>query len=583
MTATTPQAAQRWRARRPGVAPVAVLGVVVAGLVLLIGYPVGWVAVTAFGLPDTATLAAFTSFFADQSLVQPLVNTIVLGLACAAGGVLIGVPLAWYTAVSDGPGRRWVHLAVMATYITPPYLTAIAFTLLLSPEAGYLNTLLRRIGLGTFDIYSMPGLVLVVSLHVCSFAYLLVHDALKRVDAPLLEAARTLRAGPGAMLRRILLPLVAPAITGGALLSGIIAMTEFGPQAILGTPGGLSFLPTRIVSSLGGYPPRYADMAVLALVLVLFAGTALYVQRRILRRQSFVTVTGRGVRPIQFPLGRWRWPSVAFVSLFVLVATVLPFAVLVSGAFARNTGSIAGPGNVTLDHFREAFVTDAVTTRAMLNSAGLAAAAATICVVVALVIAYLSVRTRIRGRSVPDYLASVPLGLPATVLGFGLLLAVTHPPLRGLYGTMALLLILYVIRFLPLATRSVNAGASQLSGELEEAARITGARWWQATRRVSLPLMLPTIVAAWLLVLMPAANELGGTILLYASGTETISIAIFRLNDLGQFGPVAALAVTVIAALLIVSGIAQRIAATRTGRTGKKDDATADHVEEPAA
>lgn len=560
------QRGQRPTRQRHMSRPRMLLIVLTAAILLLIGYPMVWVVLTAFDLPERFTVGAFVSLFSDISLLRPLLNTLLLGVASALGTVLIGVPLAWYTAVTDGPLRRLVHLAVLATYITPPYLTAIAFTLLFSPEAGYVNQLLRSAGLGTFNIYSMVGLIIVVTLHVCSFCYLLVHDALKRIDAPLLEAARSLRATPIQTIRRILLPLVAPAITGGALMSGIIAMTEFGPQAVLGTPAGLSFLPTRIVSSLGGYPPRYADMAVLALVLVVFAVVGLYLQRRALRKQSFITVSGRGVRPVTVSLGRMRWPAAILALLFVLVATLLPFAMFVSGAFAEDWTSLVGPGNFTLGNFTEAFVSDPITGRAVANSAVLAAAAATVCVLIALLIAYFAHRTKLRGRTLPDYIASIPLGLPATVLGFGLLLAVTHPPFRFLYGTLGLLLLLYIIRFLPLAARTVNSGASQLSGELEEAARITGASWLNSVRRISMPLMWPTVIAAWLLVLMPAANELGGTILLYTSGTETISIAIFRLNDLGEFGPVAALAVTVIVSLLAVSALAQLLTTRRRRR-----------------
>jgi iron(III) transport system permease protein len=532
----------------------------------LIGYPLGWVLITAFGLPDTFSIGSFSGLFADGSLFQPLVNTLALGLICAAGAALIGIPLAWYTAVTDGPLRRVIHMAIMATYITPPYLTAIAFTLLLSPQAGYLTRAMDQVGLRPFNIYSLPGLALVVTLHVCSFCYLLVHDALRRVDAPLLEAARMLRATRGSVMRRIILPLVSPAITGGALMSGIIAMTEFGPQAILGTPAGLSFLPTRIVSSLGGYPPRYADMAVLALVLVAFATLGLFLQRRALRKQSFVTVSGRGMRPIHVPLGKLRWPAATLAMLFVVFATVLPIAMLLSGAFARRWTTLAGPGNFTLANFATAFRDDPVTAHAVGNSTVLAAGAATVSVIVATLIAYLAFRTKVTGRAIPDYLASLPLGLPATVIGFGLLLVAAHPPFFFLYGSMLLLLILYIIRFIPLATRTVNSGASQISGELEEAARITGASWWSSTRRISLPLLAPTLIAAWLLVFMPAANELGGTILLYGSGTETISIAIFRLNDLGQFGPVAALSVSVIGGLLAVSVLAQRLSRPRRHR-----------------
>lgn len=538
--------------------PLSIAALIVV-LLILIAYPIGWLLATAFGAPKGFDFSAFVSVFSSETLLTTISNTLILGVSCAVGAIAVGVPLAWYTAVSDGPFRKTIHTAVIATYVTPPYLTAIAFTLLLSPQAGVLNTAFKSVGLPTFNIYSMPGLVVVISLHVCSFSYLMVHDALKRIDGPLIEAAQTLQASRAAVIRRIVLPLVAPAVTGGALLAGIIAMTEFGPQAVLGGPAGLTFLPTRIVSSLGGYPPRWDEMAVLALILVLFAIVGLYVQRRVLSKQSFITVAGRGITPMRMSLGKARWPAAALAILFAIVATVLPFAVLVSGAFAAQPTEFLSPANFTLHNFTTAFVDDPVTARAVANSAGLAAAAATICVLIGLMISYVSARTSSKARNVPDYIAALPLGLPATVIGFGLLLAVINPPFRFLYATSALLLLLYIVRFLPLATRALNSGLSQLSPDLEAAARISGATWFTAIRRISLPLLAPTIIAAWLLVLMPSMNELGGTIVLYSSGNETISIAIIRLNELGQFGPVAALAVTIIAALLIVSNLANRL------------------------
>lgn len=539
-------------------------------LLLLIAYPIGWLVATAFGAPKGFDFSAFISVFSSESLLTTISNTLILGISCAFGAVVLGVPLAWYTAVTDGPFRKTIHTAVIATYVTPPYLTAIAFTLLLSPQAGVMNTAIKSVGLPAFNIYSMAGLVLVISLHVCSFCYLMVHDAFKRIDGPLIEAAQTLQASRMSVIRRIVLPLVAPSITGGALLAGIIAMTEFGPQAVLGGPAALTFLPTRIVSSLGGYPPRWDEMAVLALILVLFAIIGLYVQRRVLSKQSFITVSGKGITPMRVDLGKARWPAATLAILFAVVATVLPFAVLVSGAFAIQPTELLSLSNFTLENFAAAFIDDPVTARAVANSAGLAVAAATICVVIGLTIAYVSARTTSKSRNMPDYIAALPLGLPATVIGFGLLLAVINPPFRSLYATSAVLLLLYIVRFLPLATRALNSGLSQLSPDLEAAARISGASWFTAIRRISLPLLAPTIVAAWLLVLMPSMNELGGTIVLYSSGNETISIAIMRLNDLGQFGPVAALAVTIIGALLIVSNFANRLSSGGEERAQRK-------------
>jgi len=260
------------------------------------------------------------------------------------------------------------------------------------------------------------------------------------------------------------------------------------------------------------------------------------------------------VRTSTLPLGTWRWPLLAFCLLLVFFSAAAPLGVLALTAVSHSWTEPLSPANFTLRHFYTALFQDQVSVRGILNSFKLATAAAGLAVLIGAAVAYLDVRSNLRGRRLLDYLAILPLGLPGTVMAVGILIAFIRVPLP-IYGTIAILLIAYVARFLPLATRSANATFRQIDPSLEEAGRATGASWWHAVRRILLPLARPGLLVAFLLVFIPAFGELSATILLYTGGTETIAIAIYRLNDLGQLEVVSALAIFTIAVVLALTGL----------------------------
>jgi iron(III) transport system permease protein len=532
-----------------------VLGAAVVVLLALVGYPLLWLLLGALGLPDEIGLDHFVRVYTRAQNFEPLKNTLILALGTGLLSVVLGVPLAWAAARSNVPLRRTIHALVALSYVTPPYLTALAYIILLGPDAGYFNRLLRwGFGLeaGPFNVFSMGGIIFVIGTHVFAFTYFLTYTALLSVDAALEESAQVLGCGRWTVTRRITLPLVAPAITGGALLAAVDSMALFGPQAFLGLPAQIVFLPTRIYGLLGSYPPRWGDASALSLLLVLLTVVGLVIQRGYLERRSFVTVSGRGVRTQRMPLGPWKWPLLAFCLLVVFFSAIAPVAVLTAAAFSKSWIEPLLPANFTLAHFRAALLDDQMAARGIVNSFTLATGAALITVLLGLAIAYIDLRTRVRGRRLLDYLAILPLGLPGTVMAVGILLAFIRPPLV-LYGTIWILLVTYVARFVPLAARSANGTLRQIDPSLEEAARITGASWMQSIRLVLLPIARPGLIVAFLLVFIPALSELSATILLYTGGTETIAVAIFRLNDLGQLEVVAALAVFMLAVILTVS------------------------------
>ena len=533
------------------------LGLAVALLLFLVGYPLLWLFLGALGVPQSFGLEHVQRAFTRPQNYAALVNTLQLALGTGIMSIFIGVPLAWATARTDMPLRQVVHALVALSYIMPPYLTALAYIFLLGPDAGHFNRLLQgAFGFesGPLNIFSMPGVIFVIGIHVFAFTYFLTHSALKSVDASLEESAQMLGARRWQTALRINLPLVAPAVTGGALLAAIDSLALFGPQAIIGTPAQITFLPTRIYATIGSYPPRWAEASALSLLLVVLTVAGLAVQRGYLERRSYVTVGGRGVRTQIIDLGAWRWPLLAFCLIVVFFSAVAPIGVLTLNAFSKSWTDPLSLSNLTLTHFNAALFQDQVAVRGILNSLKLATAAATIAVVIGAAVAYLDLRTNVRGRRILDYLAILPLGLPGTVMAVGILLAFIRLPIP-IYGTLWILLAAYVARFIPLATRSANATFRQIDPSLEEAGRITGASWLHAIRRILMPLSRPGLLVAFLLVFIPAFGELSATILLYTGGTETIAIAIYRLNDLGQLEVVSALAVFTIVVVLTLAAL----------------------------
>jgi iron(III) transport system permease protein len=551
---TSPPPAGRRRHRRFDPSTL-LFGLAIGLLLVIVAYPLLWLLMSAFGIPAEFGLGHLMRVYTRSQNFVPLVNTLILAVGAGALSVVLGAPLAWAAARSDAPFRRLIHALVAVAYIVPPYLTAIAYIILLGPDAGYFNRALQAltgVARGPIDIFSMGGVIFVIGIHVFAFTYFMTYTALKSVDASYEEAASLLGASRWAVFLKVNLGQVAPAITGGALLSAVDSMALFGPQAFLGLPAQITFLPTRIYGVIGSYPPRWSEASALSLTLVVLTACGLLLQRGYLDRRSYATVGGRGVRVETIRLGRWKWPLAGFCLCVVFLSSIAPVAVLAIAAFSRSWVDGLSIANLTLANFNEALINNQIAVRGILNSFRLAAGASACAVVVGAAVAYVDLRTRARGRRLLDYLAILPLGLPGTVMAVGVLLAFIRPPF-AIYGTIWILLVAYVARFVPLATRSANSTLRQIDASLEEAARIAGASQFATLWRILLPLARPGLAVAFLLVFIPALSELSATILLYSGGTETIAVALFRLNDLGQFEVVAALAVFAIAVTLLVS------------------------------
>ncbi len=505
------------------------------------------------------TLEHFRRVLGNRLYLQALWNSLVLGTWTAMLSVAIGLPLAWAVTRSDVPGKRFIRLTATIAYVTPPFLTAIAFVYLFSPNAGLANRFAREV-LGapwlTFNVFSMPGLILVTVLHAFPFVYLLTAGALGSVDAAYEESAQILGSGRWHTARTITVPLVAPAVLSGALLAFVNAIALFGSQAIVGLPGRVFTLPTRIYA-LFDYPPQYGLASALSLVFVAITVVALALQRHYLARRSYVTLGGKGARPRVVTLGTARWAILAFAAATFLVAVAAPYLTLLAVSLSKSWG-LAFWQNLTLRHYRFIVFEYEVTRRAIANSLVLAGSAATLTLALGVLIGWLDLRTTLRGRRWLDYASLVPLGLPGIVVAVALIQFWLRVPLP-LYGTLAILLLAYTGRYIPLAVRAANAAFRQVDPALEESARIAGAGWTRTLGSVTLPLTRPGLLAGWLLVFVPAIQELSASILLFSSESITLAVAVYNLYETGYLEPVAALAILSMGIITAAAALAARL------------------------
>ena len=542
-----------------------VLGGAILALVVLVVLPVLSLVVASVVSGDGVTLSYFERALTGNSYLRALGNSLVLGSWVGLLSVVIGVPLAWAMSRTNMPCKPLVQATATLSYLAPPFLTSIAFVNLFSPNAGLVNVFLRDVvGVNVgFDIFTMTGLVFVTVLHTFPFVYLLASSALQSVDASYEEAAQILGASKLRTALTITAPLVAPAILSGALLAFVNAIALFGSQAIIGLPGRIVTLPTRIYS-LFDYPPQYGLAAALSLLFVAITVLALYLQRAFLARRSYVTLAGKGARPQLIDLGAWRWVLLALCVLVFIVAIALPFGTLIAVSFSKSWG-LDFWHNLTLDNYRFILFQYDVTRRAIVNSLILATVAATFCVFLGAIIGWIDVRTKMPGRKFLDYASLVPLGLPGIVMAVALLQFWLSVPYIVLYGTFTILLLAYVGRYVPLGVRAANSSLRQIDPSLEESARILGSSWGNTMREITLPLIRPGLFAGWLLVFVPVVQELSASILLFSSKTITLAVAVYNLYETGYTEPVAALAMVNMTIIVIAIALARRLGASRLG------------------
>lgn len=536
-----------------------VQGAVILLLCVLILYPV-WILfdVSVRDLDGELSLRWYMEAYTNARNYSAIANTVIVASGAAAIAAVAGTFLAWAVVRTDMPGRGLVEVAAIVPFISTPFIGALAWILLGSPQVGLLNQLWGFLG-GTgplIDIYSLGGIIFVIALYEMPFVFVMVGGALRSMDPTLEEASLASGASLLQTTLRVTLPLVLPAILASGLLVFVLAAEQFGVPAVLGTPSRIRVLTTSIVETQNFYPPRYGLGAALCVTLFVIALVGLWLQRRILAGRSFTTVGGKGAHPRRVQLGRWRWVLLAVCASYLLLAVVLPFATIFVSSIRTHWTADFRWEQFTVEHYRWVLLDYPITQHAIVNSLFLGVVGATVTMILCALVSFLSLRTRLPGRHLLDYLSILPLGFPGVVLAFGLLQAWITPPLV-LYGTIWILFIAYVTRYIPIGVRATSATLVQIHPELEESSLASGAGWLRTFRSITLPLLKPGIVAGWALLFVAFTRELSASILLYSPGKEVLSVAIYDLYQNGQFREISALAFMQIAVSLVILGIAK--------------------------
>jgi iron(III) transport system permease protein len=494
------------------------------------------------------SLRNFIVLFGDTKFYTAALNTLICGAGATVISLVLGFCLAWIVARTDTPGRRWFEMLNLIPFFLSPYVGAVSWIYLAAPNSGLIQNLLAPLGiqLGFLNIYSLGGVIFVLSLFYTPYVYLFVIAPMRQMDAALEDAARVHGAGFWYTLRHITIPLLMPALLSGALVVFVTSAGLFDVPLALAAPKGIRTMPTEIYG-LVQYPSDFGKAAAFGMVVLAVTILLALWQRHYLGRRRYDTVSGKGYRPriVRLrPAGRIA--ALALEIVFIGTSVVLPIIALLLVSFSSLWTGTFNPAYLTTANYDYVLFGYELAQQAILNSLYLAIVGATLGVGISVLQAYYLERGAGRARGLIDAILSLPLGIPGIILGLGFLILAIRTPL---YSTLTIILIAYIARFFPFATRTISAMLISINPELEQSARASGASWLQTMRLVLLPLLRPALISAWLMLFVIFIRELGATILLYAQGTETISVALVILSD-RSFGHVAALAVIQLLILL---------------------------------
>jgi iron(III) transport system permease protein len=560
--------------RDPQVAVLAAVGIVIAYLSLspTVMLLYGSFLSKPLGVPGAFTLRHYVRAYADPVTYQLLLNSFIFAAGSSVLATGLAAIIAWITVRTNAPLRKVFQLTAIVPNIFPPVMLAVAWGALLSPRTGLLNRFAMQIfGLNEapLNIYSLWGMIFVEGLITTPLAFLIVSASLQSMDPSLEESARVAGSTNLQIARRITLPIVRPALLASLTLNFVRAIESFDTPAIIALPARIEVFTTKIYrEAIGAFPPNQNIAATYAVSLLLISMVFVYLYRRLTSRsERYVTVTGRGYRPMIIDLGKWRYAATGVAALILLLIVVLPFAVLL---FISVVSYLHVPGAktwelLTLDHYRSN-LTDSRTYRALQNSLILAIGGATICMLLASVTAYMTTKTKTAGRSLIEGLTFIPWAFPGTALAIGLLWTYVYIPLP-IYGTLWILLIGYITRFLPYGLRTMTSTVVQVHDDLPDASMVCGAGFWTTFLRVLMPLLRPGFIAGWIILATIYLREFSTSIFLYSPGSEPVGPLLYHFYVDGNLGPMCSLGVIVSVICLILIVVAQRL-----GRTGAQVD-----------
>ncbi len=482
------------------------------------------------------TLGNYVYAYSRARYLDALGNSLVLGVSSATLCTLFGVPMAWAVSRTNMPCKGLVWVSILGTFIIPAYLGAVAWMLLAGPNSGWLNRVfisLTGAAHGPFNIYSMPGLIVVVASYSFPYMFVFTKSALDLVSSEMEDAANILGAGTLRTTLKVTLPLVLPAILAAFIISFLEAIALFGSPALLALPGRFHVVTTQLWEFFE-FPPKVGVAAAYAMPLLLITIALFWLQRRLTARRGYVSLTGKGGERRPVNLGPWRWGLLAYCLGVCSLSVYMPMTVLLQAAFAKAWGRGFSLDNLTLANLKWVLWDNNSTREAIINTFTYAGSASAIAIVLALCIAYIVQRRLVPLGGVLSFVAMAPFVIPGIVLAIGFYAAYTRAPL-AIYGTGLILILAFATRFLPIAYANSQASIRSINPELEDAVRILGGTRLTAVRQVVAPLLKRGLAGGFILVFIPATRELSSAIFLYSVKTRVISVLLFDKSDEGNF------------------------------------------------
>jgi len=552
--------------RRRGVMAAAWVLLLLAILTFLVVYPLLTLLLGA--LTDTnpvvegfslahLSITNFLTMLSNPNVGEALFNTLV---ACGGGtliAVAIGLTFSWIVVRTNTPFKRFIAAASILPLFAPPLVAGVAWTILGSPKTGLINTMFKWMHLDLHvDFYSLTGLVFVFGIYYAPYVYMFTASALRNMDPSLEEAAEISGASAFATLFSVTFPLIMPAIISGMLLSFIVMLGIYGIPAVLGAPTNINVLTTYIFKLTNWSPPLYNTAAAVAIILMVVTGALVFLQQRVLSGRSYVTVAGKAYRPRNLDLGPWRWLTFGFGITYLIVVAVLPTLALIVAAFRkfmfiRDAASLFDMRQYSLMHFHSIF-DNPLTLNSIYNAVEVGVITALAGGALAFAIGYTIHRTHVPGRRSIDLLSTLPVAIPGLVIGVAYLWAWIGIP-GGLYGTLWILALAFIARFMPDTVKALSTSFLQIHRELEEAAWVCGTGMLRTIRTIVLPLASPGVIAAMTLLFVLAIRELGSSLFLYTSNTMVMSVLLLDYYEGGNLGKTAAFSLvqTVLLGVLI--------------------------------
>ncbi len=485
---------------------------------------------------------------------KSLTNTVQLAFIVMIASVLVTFPMAWLVGRTDLPFKKTFRTILVASYMIPPYVGAIAWVQLLNPSVGYLNNIFKAVfGLSQapFNIYTMGGLAWVLALFYSPFAFITISRAMEKMDPTLEEAARISGSSPLRTLKDVTLPLMMPSIVAGGLLVFIAAASCFGIPAIVGMPGNIEVMTTRIVTFVyQGDAAGIRKATALAVSMMIIANGLLFFMSYLLSHKDYTTISGKSTRPNMVELGKWKPLALLIVGGYAFIAVILPLGSIVMTSFLVSMSKGVELGNFGIDAWIPV-ITSSQYMESIWRSVVYGVVAACIGTVLALFVAYLSVKTKITGRSLPDLLVVLGGATPSIVISLALIITFSGNYGLNIYSTMWILVVSYLVKYMTMSVRTIAASLSQVHSSLEEAALNSGASWIRTCKDIIIPLIAPSIVAGWFLIFMPSFYELTMSNLLYGADTKTIGVLLYELQTYADTQNASVLSVIILFIVLV--------------------------------